>query len=248
MTEHQKPNKVLIIGGSGFLSGTLAQRALSRGNQVWTLTRGYRPLPAQAVNLIADRQDPAAFKRVIEGEQTNWDMVIDCIAYTPEDIQQDLSVLEGLAGHLVFVSTDFVYDPLLRQFPQTEDTDHYASDGYGYQKRLAELVLIRYAGELPWTIVRPCHIYGPGSQLGCLPAHSRDAELLDRIQSGAPLRLVGGGYFLQQPVLARDLADMLLDLQGNRSTFSQVLNAAGPEVVESRQYYQIIAEILDCQV
>lgn len=248
MTEQRKPNKVLIIGGSGFLSGTLAQKAISRGDQVWTLTRSLRPLPAQAVNLVADRKDQAAFKRVIEGEQTNWDMVIDCIAYSPEDILQDLSVLEGLAGHLVFVSTDFVYDPPFRQFPQTEDTEHYTNEGYGYQKRLAELALIRNPGELPWTIVRPCHIYGPGSLLGCLPAHSRDAELIDRIKSGAPLKLVGGGYFLQQPVLARDLAELLLDLQGNPNTYSQVLNAAGPEVVESRQYYQIIAELLGHQV
>jgi nucleoside-diphosphate-sugar epimerase len=248
MTAQRKPNNVLIIGGSGFLSGTLAKRAISKGDHVWTLTRGRRPLPAQATNLIADRQDPAAFKRVIEGEQKRWDMVIDCIAYTPEDIRQDLSVLEGLAGHLVFVSTDFVYDPPFRQFPQTEETEHYASEGYGHQKRLAEIELIRYDGDLPWTIVRPCHIYGPGSQLGCLPAHSRDAELIDRIKSRATLRLVGGGYFLQQPVLARDLADMLLDLRGNQNTFSQVLNAAGPDVVESRQYYQIIAEILGSQV
>ena len=248
MTEQRKPRKVLIIGGSGFLSGTLVQRAILKGYQVWTLTRGHRRLPTHATNLIADRQDSTAFRRVIKGEQTNWDMVIDCIAYSPDDIQQDLGVLEGLAGHLVFVSTDFVYDPLFRQFPQTEDTENYTNEGYGHQKRLAELSLIRYAGDLPWTIVRPCHIYGPGSLPGCLPAHSRDAELIDRIKAGEPLGLVGGGYFLQQPVLARDLADMLLDLQGNKITYSQVLNAAGPEVVESRRYYQIIAEILGCQV
>jgi nucleoside-diphosphate-sugar epimerase len=248
MAEQRKSDKVLIIGGSGFLSGTLAQRAISRGYQVWTLTRGQRLLPEPAVNLIADRQDPALFQRVIEGEQTNWDMVIDCIAYTPDDILQDLSVLEGLTGQLVFVSTDFVYDPSFRQFPQTEEIEHYVSEGYGYQKRLAELELIRYSGALPWTILRPCHIYGPGSLLGCLPAHSRDAELIDRIKAGKPLRLVGGGYFLQQPVLARDLADMMLDLQGNQNIYSQVLNAAGPEVVESRRYYQIIADILGCQV
>ena len=35
--------KVLVIGGSGFLSGTLARTALSQGHQVWTITRGQRP-------------------------------------------------------------------------------------------------------------------------------------------------------------------------------------------------------------
>ena len=32
---------------------------------------------------------------------------------------------------------------------------------------------------MQWTILRPCHIYGPGSQLGCLPLHGRDPKLID---------------------------------------------------------------------
>ena len=92
--------------------------------------------------------------------------------------------------------------------------------------------------------MRPCHIYGPGSELGCLPAHSRDPELIDRMKAGEPLKLVGGGHFLQQPVLASDLADFILDLKGNKNTYGQVLNAAGPDVIESRTYYAIIADIL----
>jgi len=244
MANRSKPIKVLIVGGSGFLSGTLARRAISRGHQVWTITRGQRSLPDGSINLIADRHDKDAFERVINAAQTNWDLVIDCIVFEPADIHQDISVFEKLSGHLVFVSTDFVYNPQYRQFPQREDTDFYVTEGYGYQKRLSELELMDYSGELPWTIVRPCHIFGPGSELGCLPAHSRDTDLINRLKSGEPLKLVGGGHFLQQPVLARDLADFLLDLQGNQYSYGKVMNAAGPDVIESRTYYQIIADIL----
>ncbi|MFC1997103.1 NAD-dependent epimerase/dehydratase family protein [Chloroflexota bacterium] len=244
MTNPSSQSKILIVGGSGFLSGTLAQRAVSRDNKVWTVTRGQRPLPTGSTNLIADRHDVVEFERVVNVAKTDWDLVIDCIAYSPEDIQQDIKVFEKLARHLVFVSTDFVYDPEYRQFPQREETNYYDTGGYGYQKRLSELELIRYSGGLPWTIVRPCHIYGPGSLLGCLPAHSRDVDLIKRLRAGEHLKLVGGGRFLQQPILARDLADFLLDLQGNKNSYAQVLNAAGPDVLESRTYYQIIAEIL----
>jgi nucleoside-diphosphate-sugar epimerase len=241
--------KVLIVGGSGFLSGTLARRALARGHQVWAITRGQRSLPDGVIGLVADRQDPAAFEQAVNAAQTKWDLVIDCIAFTPEDIRQDLAVFEQLAGHLVFVSTDFVYDPQHRQFPQREETDHYVADeSYGHLKRRAEEELLQYSGDLPWTIVRPCHIYGPGSKLGCLPAHGRDANLIQRIKTGDSLRLVGGGYFLQQPILARDLADFMLELQGNQKTYRQILNAAGPEVIESRRYYQIIADLLGVEL
>ena len=116
MSNSSSQSKVLIVGGSGFLSGTIARSAISRGYQVWTVTRGLRPLPVKSTNLIADRQDKLVFERVINAANTNWDIVIDCIAFTSQDIQQDLSVFEALAGHLIFVSTDFVYDPQAGNF------------------------------------------------------------------------------------------------------------------------------------
>jgi nucleoside-diphosphate-sugar epimerase len=86
---------------------------------------------------------------------------------------------------------------------------------------------------LPWTIVRPCHIYGPASQLGCLPCHSRDAQLIARLRAGQPLQLVGGGYFLQQPLLAADLAQTILSMAGRQSTYGQIYGVAGHEIVVS---------------
>ncbi|MDP6453177.1 MAG: FtsX-like permease family protein, partial [SAR202 cluster bacterium] len=50
---------------------------------------------------------------------------------------------------------------------------------------------------------------GPGSLLGCLPEHGRDPELIEKLQAGDTLRLVGGGHFLQQPIYAEDLAEMV---------------------------------------
>lgn len=44
--------KILTLGGSGFVSGTLARLALAQGHQVWTVTRGQRPLPAGVKGLI----------------------------------------------------------------------------------------------------------------------------------------------------------------------------------------------------
>jgi nucleoside-diphosphate-sugar epimerase len=195
--------------------------------------------------LIADRHNHEAFEAVVAGAGSQWDVVVDCIAFQPADIQQDLAVFRQRARHLVFVSTDFVYDPMRRQFPQTEDAEHYVSDGYGANKRLCELELVNSdTGEVAWTVVRPTHIYGPGSGLGCLPAHSRDPQLIDRLRTGETLQLVGGGHFLQQPILARDLADLILSIGGNQDTYGKVYNAAGPDIIESREYFAIIASVL----
>ena len=236
--------KILLIGGSGFVSGTLAEMAVADGAEVWAVTRGQRPLVDGVTPIVVDRSDRTAFADAIAAAGTSWDLAVDCIGYTPEDAEQDLVTLAGRAGHLVFISTDFVYDPKQRTFQQPEETRHYLADGYGGRKRQAERVLEEAADRLPWTILRPCHIYGPGSRLGCLPEHGRDPELIERIRRGEPLRLVGGGHFLQQPILAADLARTILSCVDNPAAHQRIFNAAGPDIVESRRFYEMIGEIL----
>ena len=245
MSGNSDIRNVMIVGGSGFLSGTVARMAVTQGYKVWIITRGQRPIPGGVTSLVVDRHDEAAFEQAVVGEQVEWDLVIDCIGFKPQDIKQDIAVFGNLARHLVFVSTDFVYSPPHRQYPQSEDSNHYQTEGYGHQKRLCELELIdNDTSPMTWTIVRPGHIYGPGSKLGCLPAHSRDSDLIARLKAGEPLKLVGGGHFLQQPILARDLANLIFSIGGNKNSIGQIFNAAGPDVVEARTYYQIIAELL----
>lgn len=237
--------KILLIGGSGFVSGTLARKALSQGHQVWAVTRGQRPSVDGVQAIVADRKERAEFARAIAEADVHWDLVVDCIGFQPEDAQQDVEVLAPRADHLVFISTDFTFDPAYRRLPQSEETDHYAASGYGGDKRRCEEVFIHSdCGDMAWTVLRPCHIYGPGSLLGCLPAHGRDKELITHLRAEKPLALVGGGYFLQQPIFAADLAELALSCRGNSQTHDQIFCAAGPDIIESRTYYQIIADHL----
>lgn len=246
--------KVLVIGGSGHVSGAVVRAALAQKHQVWTITRGLRPSIPGVNSLIAERHDGPGMKAVVEPLGVIWDLVVDCIGYEPADLRQDLELFRNRARQLVFVSTDFVFDPAWRSFPQPEESTHYVGAtevgaSYGYNKRCCELELINGdCGELKWTILRPCHIYGPTSQLGCLPLHARDPELIQKLRAGTPLQLVGGGHFLQQPIFVDDLAETILSVAGNPQAWGKIFNLAGPDLVESRQYYQIIAELLDCRL
>lgn len=243
-------SNILVIGGSGFVSGTIVRNSISMGHKVWTLTRNQRPLHTEVIALTADRTDPVAFAEAVTNAQTKWDLVVDCIGYNPKDIKLDISVLSKKARHLVFISTDFVYDPTCRRFPQTEETDFYLSDdSYGGLKRKCEQELMNSdTGDMAWTVVRCCHIYGPGSELGCLPAHGRDPQLIARLLANEPLQLVGGGRFLQQPIFADDLAQTILSMERKATTYNQIFCVAGSEIVESCEYYRIIANILGVNV
>ncbi|MGI5817868.1 MAG: NAD-dependent epimerase/dehydratase family protein [Armatimonadota bacterium] len=240
---------ILIIGGSGFVSGTLARVARDAGNRVWTITRGEKPIPEGVHSLIADRKDHAAFAAAIEGAGAHWDLAVDCIGYQPEDARQDVEVLSPRVSHLVFISTDFVFDPRKRAFPQPCSNPHFLTgEGYGPGKRACEEVLLASDTQMRWTVLRPCHIYGPGSQLGCLPEHGRDAKLIERMRAGEPLRLVGGGHFLQQPIFARDLAELALSARWSELAHRGIYCAAGPDIIESVRYYEIIADILEVKL
>jgi len=243
-----KPLKILTIGGSGFVSGTLVRTALEHGHQVWAVTRGQRPVPDGAIPLQADRKDPQAFARAIGDARCEWDLVVDCIGYEPEDARQDVEVLRDLASQLVFISTDFVFEPAKRVFPQPFDNPHCIPGDYGGKKRQCELELSGAdTGDMQVTIFRPCHIYGPGSELGCLPMHGRDPQLISKIRASEALQLVGGGYFLQQPIFARDLAELILSACGNELAYGKTYCSVGPDIIESKRYYEIIADLLGVQ-
>ena len=242
--------KILILGGSGFVSGTLARMAVESGHSVWTVTRGQRTTVDGATALRADRKQAGALEQAIAESGTEWDLVVDCIGFDPADAQQDIALFKERTPRLVFISTDFVYDPLRRVLPQGEETEHYlldyAPDTYGGKKRLCELAFINGdCGDMAWTVFRPGHIYGPGSLLGCLPLHGRDPKLLAKMRAGETLQLVGGGYFLQQPVFAPDLAELILSVPGHDASRNQIYCSPGPEMIESKMYYQIIADLLD---
>jgi len=237
--------KVLILGGSGFVSGVLAKRAIAAGHEVSVVTRGERPLPSGAHSIRADRTDRAAFRRVFEGISEGFDLIVDCICYTEDDAAQDVELFSGRCNRFVFISTDSVYDPASRSFPQDETDAVFLADGYGGDKRRSEVVFQQTpADRLPWTILRPCHIYGPGSHLGCIPRHSREPELVARIRSGQPLELVGGGRTLIQPLYVEDLVEVILACADNSRSIGGTYNVAGPTTIEAFRYYEIIAQTL----
>jgi nucleoside-diphosphate-sugar epimerase len=243
----------LILGGSGFVSGVMARTAPARGHRTFVLTRGGRPLPAGVVALQADRNYAAAFAAALAPEKSApfFDLVIDCIGFDARHAEQDLAAFfpaggAPRAGHLVFLSSDFVASSVDRPVFIDESFDRFDPAPYGAGKRAAEVALLDAAAKrgLPITIFRPCHIYGPGSLLGCLPLHGRDPQLLDRLRRGEPLKLLGGGHFLQHPIFVEDLAAMTFAAPALPATRGQLFFAAGPEIIESRSFYRIIAELL----
>ncbi len=244
--------KILILGGSGFVSGSMARLALAQGHEVWTVTRGRRPLPPGVRGLTADAHDADSLREALLSAGTRWDAAMDCICYTAEMARADLEVLPGFTDRLMVVSTDSVYHPAFKRVPQDETGVYLHDGGYGSCKRQMEEVFLDAAahgtGDFTWTIFRPGHIFGPGSQAGSYPEHTRQPDLIPRMLRGEPLRLVGGGRFLLHPVYADDLCRVMLDSVGQPKTFNEIFCIGGPDIVTNAAYFETLGEILGVPV
>ena len=237
--------KILILGGSGFVSSWLAKKAMAAGHEVWTLTRGSRPTVPGVHVLTADRADGDALRTVLESTATTWDAVMDCICFSPDHAAVDLSVLPAFTSRLVVISTDSVYDPYHKTVPQTEESEWYMQDGgYGCMKRKMEEAFLAAETSLRWTILRPGHIFGAGSEIGCFPEHSRQKDLIPHMLADKPVRLIDGGQLLIHPIYVEDLVETMLSCVDKPGCENEIFCIGGPDIIPNAKYYEVIGEII----
>ncbi|MQA25068.1 MAG: reductase [Micromonosporaceae bacterium] len=210
--------RLLVFGGSVFLSRTVAQQALQRGYDVTCASRGVSGSPPEgARHVTLDRDDPDAMAS-LRGER--FDAVID-VARRPSQVRHALRALSDRVGHWTFVSTGSVYAdtatpgqrvdsaPLLP--PAPPDADESDIGLYGQLKVSCEQVVAAARGDDAF-VVRAGLIGGPH-------------DVGDRF-SYWPLRLARGGEVLApgapeddvQVIDVRDLSAWLLDGAAQRLT------------------------------
>lgn len=237
--------RLLIIGGTGQLSGRVTALALAAGHEVWVLNRGSKPAPEGVHALIADRGDDEAVRQALDAANVAWDAVLDCICMNADNARQDLTLLAGRTSRLIVVSTDSVYHPAHKTVPQDENAPVYLTDGgYGAHKRQMEETFLAADTPIRWTIFRPGHIFGEGFLPGCFPEQSRQRTLLDHMRHDKPLRLVGGGKYLIHPIYVDDLARVMLESIDNPATHNEIFCIGGPDIVTNAAYYECLGRIL----
>jgi 2'-hydroxyisoflavone reductase len=134
----QKPLRILILGGTGFLGPACTDSALARGHLVTHFNSGRteerrhslgRPsvVPAGVVQLYGNRdpnktadhrrnegkadapKDPNSPKGLSQLERKKWDAVIDTSGYFPRMVKASAQLLAPTVKQYVFISTVSVY-------------------------------------------------------------------------------------------------------------------------------------------
>lgn len=212
--------RMLVLGGTVFLSRAIAVEAVRRGHAVRCACRGSATLPTGAVHMPLDRsaQDPAD---VVTGE---FDAVVD-LARHPGWVRRSLEAFPR--AHWVFVSTISVYadhaspggtpETLPVAAPIDEDVDLTTEpQAYGGMKVACEH-LVRTAHPAAF-IARPGLIVGPGDPTG------RFTYWPARLADGGTTLAPGSPHDPVQVVDVRDLAGWLVDAaeRGLGGTFDAV--------------------------
>ena len=230
--------RVLVIGGTEFISLHLVRSLLRDRHDVVVLNRGRRPerAPKGAQTIVCDRKDWTALKTALGGER--FDGLVD-ISYAPttgEDVDALLAALSGRVGHAIFVSTGRVHDHAL-PMPLAEDAPRTLYWG--------EYAKLKIAGEdaymksgVPATVVRPTHVYGP------LNTRNNETFFFDRLLRGRPVLVPGDGGWLRQFGHVEDLADAMAAVLGDRRAFDQAYNVTGEEVITQVGFVDLIAEVV----
>ena len=233
--------RVLVMGGTEFISLHLLRALQARGHDVSVFNRGRHPdrLPAGVALIAGDRKDHAGLRERLRGQR--FDAVFD-VTYAPTLAEDVAALLDALAGspHVVFVSTCRVYDHA-RPIPYSEDTPRnlYWGD-YARHKIGGEDVLFerhRTHG-LPVTIVRPTHVMGP------LNTRNNETFFMDRVSRGRPVLVPGHGGWLRQFGHVEDLADVMAALLGDPRSRGQAYNVMGEDVISQVGFVELIAEVI----
>ena len=220
--------RLLVLGGTRFLSREVAAAALRRGHEVTCACRGTAPVPAGAVHLAWDRNEPAPPALLDAAEP--WDAVVD-VARLPSQVRRALAAAAD--AHWVFVSTISVYPDHhlvggpedLRVHEPTDDEANGAAaadpEAYGPLKVACEELVRTHAASS--VVVRPGLIVGPGDPTG---RFTYWVERVARAQAGEQVLAPGRPEDTAQVIDVRDLAAWLVDLAEARATGT--VDAVGP--------------------
>ena len=237
--------RALFIGGTGFISAAVSRLAVARGIELYLLNRGTRgatPLPGSH-SLTADIHKPEEVRAALRGLQ--FDVVVDWIAYTPEDIERDLSLFKGRVGQYVFISSAAAYQKPPPHYVITEETPlvnpfwDYARGKIACEERLTRA---HVEEGFPATVVRPSHTYETNFPVAV--GSGGTYTLADRLKRGEPIIVHGDGTSLWTLTHSEDFARGFLGLLGNVEAVGQAFHITSDEVLTWEQIYRTIAGAL----
>lgn len=222
--------KVLVTGGTAFVSRYIAEYYVGKGFHVSVLNRNTKE-QSKGVHLIeADRYHLG--NRLCD---LHFDVVIDT-GYTSEEVKLLLDAL-GSYDDYIFISSSAVYPDNLPQ-PFAEETllgENTYWRKYGTDKIEAEALLQKKDPNA--YILRPPYLYGPMNDI------YREAFVFDCALADRPFYLPGDGSLKLQFFHIHDLC-RFLDFLLERKPEQRIFNVGNEEMISVRDWVSLCYRIV----
>lgn len=240
--------KILLIGGTGTISGAIAKLLAQRGDDLTLLNRGNRAedIPAGAKVICCDINNEALVAEKLAGEC--FDAVCQFVGYKPEHVQRDYRLFAGKTKQYIFISSTAAYQKPVVNYRMTEETA-FCNPYWDYAREKAaceEFLMQKYREEgFPVTIVRPSHTYGERSVPLAVRGKKGSWQILKRMMEGKKVIIHGDGTNLWTLTHNSDFAKGFVGLIGNPVALGEAFHITSDESVTWNQVYQIVADRLN---
>lgn len=237
--------QVLFIGGTGNISTPSSRLAIAKGMDLYHLNRGSSNIQIDGVkSILGDINKPGD---LLELKKHTWDVVVNWIAFTQEDIQRDIAMFRGKTKQYIFISSASCYQTPLRYPVITESTPlynnlwDYSSDKIKCEDRL--LKAYREEG-FPITIVRPSLTYDTVIPIAI--GGFKEYTTADRILRGKEIIIHGDGTSLWTVTHSDDFAKGFVGLLGLSQAIGHAFHITSDEILSWNMIYEILAGSLGC--
>ncbi len=234
--------KVLFIGGTGNISGACTRLASQKGMEVFVLNRGNtnRAMPKGIKTIFADIHNTKEVKDAIKDYY--FDVVVNFIAFTPEDIQNDFEIFKNKTDQYIFISSTSAYQKPISHPVITESTPlknpfwQYSRDKIACEELLNKLYREH---DFPMTIVRPSLTYE--TVIPTAIGSWNDFTIIDRIRNGKKIIVHGDGTSLWTITHSMDFALGFVGLLGHQQAIGHAFHITSDEILTWNQIYEAIA-------
>lgn len=205
-------NKIIILGGSGFLGKSLLNRLKKENFQIKTM------IHTSNVQIKTEKfRGNILSKSFIDSEISQGDMVINLVGQYSGNISDfiNLNVTGGLnllnscvkkkVGRIILISTINVYGENIKH-PSKETDKPMTEDPYGVIKLVTEKIYEYYSRTfgLDITILRLSHVYGPDKKVGII------SDLLNSVNKNKSYTLFNNGRQLRDFLYIDDALDGIM--------------------------------------